>query len=207
MPISVNIQPFGISVTSWNIRWRVLGTVTWFTNATTPSNPQLANNSLVTITVPYLNTVYEVQILSNCGNSTTNSAIIKQIKRGCPTLSSQNVNVTDTTITASFPIATPAPISNHIASLKVEIFQGVTLINTFVFTTTLDNYNTITFSGLNPNTTYTLKSTITYTQSDSVPLNSYPNNATANTQICTTDVLTNNTTVCSTPIILTVTES
>ena len=145
MPLNINVAPFGVGTINWTLRWRILGTSVWSTSSVSPTNPISASTTTAIITVPNENTIYELQILSNCGSTTSQSSIIKKIARECPTLLASNVITTDTSITVSTPIATPAPISNHIANILVELYQGLTLISNQLLTTP-NSVNTVTFS-------------------------------------------------------------
>jgi len=205
MAIRLNLGSFGVSASNYTVRWRVLGSTTWITSGLTPANPIPTTNLTPVITVPNENTIYEVQVITNCGTSTAQSAIIKKIARQCPTTLQYNVTTTDTTITISYPLDTPAPISNHVTSILVQLYQGPTLITSQTISSPNSN-NTITFNGLNQNTTYTVRHTVTYAHADSIPEGSYPNGATANTSICTVSVQTEVTASCPIPVILSVQE-
>ena len=205
MSLTINVSPFGVSATSWTLAWRVLGTSTFNTTNVTPSNPIATSTTSATINVPNENTIYEVKVISNCGGNTSQSSVIKRIARECPSLLASNVSTTDSTITVSVPIGTPAPISNHVTNILVEVYQGLTLITNQLITNP-NSTNTVTFTGLNQNTTYTIKTIITYQEGDTIPQASYPNGADSETQICTFDVLTDVLPSCSSPIIISVTE-
>lgn len=206
MPLNINVAAFGVGTINWTLRWRILGTSTWSTSSVSPTNPISASTTSAVITVPNENTIYELQILSNCGSTTSQSAIIKKIARECPTLLASNVSTTDTSITVSVPVATPAPISNHIANILIEIYQGLTLISNQLITVP-NSTNTVTFTGLTASTTYTIKTTIQYQDPDSIPESSYPNGATDETQKCNFNVVTDALMACATPIVISVIES
>jgi hypothetical protein len=128
------------------------------------------------------------------------------IARECVSLLGINAIVTDTSITVSTPLTTPAPISLHIASITYELYQGLTLLTSQVITT-VNTTNTVNFTGLNQNTTYTVKTIIQYTNADTYPKASYDNGGTANTNVCLYNIITNTTPACAAPIILSITES
>jgi len=206
MSLTINVSPFGVGTTSWTLAWRILGTTTFNTTNVTPANPISASTTTAVLNVPNENTIYELRVIANCGSSTSQSAIFKRIARECPTLLASNVSTTDSSITVSVPVATPAPIGNHITNILVEVYQGLTLISNQLITNP-NSTNTVTFTGLNQNTTYTIKSTITYQEPDTIPQLTYPNGADAETQICTFDVVTDATPSCQTPVITNITES
>lgn len=206
MSLTINVSPFGVGTTSWTLAWRVLGTSTFNTTNVTPANPISASTTTAVLNVPNENTIYELRIIANCGSSTSQSAIFRRIARECPTLLASNVSTTDSSITVSVPVATPSPISNHIANILVEVYQGLTLISNQLITNP-NSVNTVTFTGLNQNTTYTIKSTITYQEGDSIPQSSYPNGATNETQICTFNVVTDTLPTCQVPVIISISES
>jgi hypothetical protein len=199
MAIPITISPVGLGITNYTIRWRIKGASVWNTTGVTPANPQLSSTTSASIAVPNTNTVYEVQIISSCGSSTSQTPIFNTIERDCPTLLEQSITATDTSITASFPLNTPAPISSHVTSLVVELYQGLSLISTQTIAAP-NTTNTLTFTGLNQSTTYTLKYTTTYAHSDSIPLLTYSNGGTANSSVCSVNVLTAVTPAC--PIVI-----
>lgn len=199
MPIPVTISPVGLGITNYTIRWRVKGSSIWNTSGVTPSNPQIPSTTSASINVPNTNTVYEVQIVSTCGSNTSQTPIYNTIERDCPTLLEQNITATDSSITASFPLNTPAPISSHINNIVAELYQGSLLINSQTIATP-NNTNTLTFTGLNQNTTYTIKYIVTFAYADSIPLASYSNGGSSNTHICNLNVLTSATPSC--PIVI-----
>jgi hypothetical protein len=204
--INLELGAFGLNVTNYTLRHKLFGTATFATNNTTPGNPITATNLTPQITGVIENTIYDIQIASNCGASTAQSPTVQMIVRGCPTLAQHNINATDSTITASFPLSTPAPISSHITNIVVELFQGATLVSTQTLTS-LNTTNTVTFTGLNQNTTYDIRYSVNYAASDSYPLASYPNGGDANTQVCLVSAQTTVTPVCPAAVILTITES
>jgi hypothetical protein len=196
--LTINI---GSLANPWTLRHRVKGTSTWVTNNVTPANPQLSTNTSATITTSSFNTIYEYQVLTLCNGSTSQSVIATAIDRSCPTLLQNNVVTTDTSINLSFPLNTPAPISNHISSIFVELYQGLTLITSQTLSS-LNTTNAVTFTGLNQNTSYKVKYTINFTASDNPLKSSYPSGVTANTHICEVNVMTDVSPVCPTPIII-----
>lgn len=204
--IDLQLGSFGVGVVDYTLKHRVYGTSTFLTTNAIPTNPIPATNITPQIIGVIDNTIYEIQITSNCGSSVANSSIVRKIKRGCPTLAQHNISVTDTTITSSFPLATPAPISNHISNITVELYQGLTLVNSQIISAP-NTINTVTFTGLNQNTTYTLKYKVNFTAPDSLPLLTYPNGGTDSMMVCNTTAQTNVTPLCPSGIILSISES
>jgi hypothetical protein len=202
--IQLNLSAFGIGTTDYTLRYRPFGTSSWVsTSGISPTNPIPTTTLNPTITGLAENTIYEIQLLGNCGASTSQSSIYRKITRECPSLLSMGVVVTDSTISANFPLGSLTPLTNHVGSITVDILQGVTLVNTQ--TIAPSTLNTVTFTGLTQNTTYTLRYTITYSQSDTIT-STYSAGSTVNTQVCEMSVLTSSTPVCQTPVITSITE-
>lgn len=201
--INLNISAFGVGTTDYSVRWRIYPSLTWVTTGITPSNPIATSNLAPSITVPNENTVYDIQIVGNCGSSTSQSAVFKKITRACPTLLQYSATVTDSSITSNFPLNAATPLTNHVSSILVELFQGVTLISSQTIAPT--TLNTTTFTGLSASTTYTLKHTVTYTQSDTI-VGTYSSGSTVNTQVCSTTILTTSVPTCVQPVITSITE-
>lgn len=195
-------------IVSWKLRYRVKGTNTWLTSNLSPSLPTNGYDtsvSSVTVSPQYDNTIYEYQTITKCGSNEINSSIYTKINRGCPTLLSQSIVTTDTSISLNFPLNTPVPLSNHIQSITVVLKQGSTLISTQTLTS-INSTNTVSFTNLTENTTYNIEYTITFVSED-FPVSLYTGDNTSNTHKCTLAVTTEPSPECPDIIIVSVTQS
>lgn len=206
MPITINIQPLTLPSTLWwKVKYRVKGTSTWLTNNIIPSGNIPTNISSVQLNVPYTNTIYEYQLIINCSGEEYVSPIYTKIERGCPTLLSQSVVTTDTSIALNFPLDTPAPILSHINNIVVVLKQGQVVLNTQ--TLSVNSINSVLFNNLTENTTYTIEYTINFTSEDNPVSNSYGDGITSQTHKCSLSVTTAPKPECEDIIIVSVTQS
>ena len=209
MAFTINIEQItSPNILYWKLRYRIKGTNSWLTTNLNPALPTGGYDTSVTsvtISPQYDNTVYEYQLITRCGNNDVNSSIYTRINRGCPTLLSQSVITTDTSISLNFPLNTPAPISSHIDNIVVVLKQGSTLINTQTLTS-INSTNPVSFSNLTENTTYTIEYTITFTSDDN-PVSLYSDGITSNTNKCTLSVTTEAAPTCPDIVITSVTQS
>lgn len=206
MPITVNIQPItSPNILWWKPRYRVKGTNTWLTNGITPAGNIPTNISTAEIVTPYSNTVYEIQIVSNCAGNENTSLVYTRINRDCPTLLSQSVITTDTSISLNFPINTPSPISAHINNIVVILKQGQVVLNTQILS--VNSTNTVIFNNLTENTTYTIEYTINFTSEDNPPLLVYEEGVTSQTHKCSLSVTTEPKPECPDIIVTSITQS
>ena len=166
--MKLSISPLGGSVINYTLQWRTLGTTLWNTSGVTPANPITASITTATITLPNTNTVYQFQLLTNCGTSVAQSAIIVKSNRACPAITELGLLSTDTTISGAFPLATPNPIGLHFTSLKIYLLLGIQIVDTRIIST-ISASNQFVFTGLSASTNYGISVEIQYSQADSFP--------------------------------------
>ena len=204
--LNVTLASLGATVSTYVLQWRALGSNIWLTTNVTPSNPIPASFLTPYITFPTDNTIFQYQLLSNCGSSVAQSIIQRFINRGCPSYTSLNLVPSDTAVTGVFPLNSPAPISNHISSIVIGLYIGTTLVSSQTISTPTA-FNAFTFTSLISSTVYSLVFDINYAQSDSISY-TYSLLDTSSLHKCLANSFTTAASaICPIPIIISITQS
>lgn len=204
--LNLNLSPLGASVVSYTVQYRALGSNIWLNSNVIPNNPISSSVLNPYITLPTDNTIYQVQLLSNCGTNIAQSIIQRFINRGCPIYSALNLNSTDVSISGVFPLNTPSPISTHISSINIQLFIGTTLVNSQIISTPTA-FNSFIFTSLISNTVYSLVFVINYTFPDTISP-AYSLGDSSSQHLCLGNSFTTAASaICPVPVIISITQS
>ena len=205
--MKLTISPLGGSVINYTLQWRALGATIWNTNNVAPANPITASILNSTVTLPAINTVYQFQLLTNCGTSVAQSTIITKSNRGCPAVTELGLTTTDTTISGAFPLPTPNPVNIHFASLKIYLLLGTQIVDTKTISS-IGASNQFLFTGLTASTNYSITVEMQFSQADSFSDTSLATGDTTVLHNCSNyTIATQQAQVCPTVTIISITQS